>query len=147
MTNLCNYCYNSFPVESLHYFPTGEKKKHASFCMFISLCWNPQLSDAVTECKDLEALTKEPSYARVILSEIPVLRHRIGKMQLFLCFLKKISHFCSTWYKALDMVQPNPKSAVVNCTVYETSGIEGSEFQPLGWKAKMKLSDARNLVV
>lgn len=59
--------------------------------MLISLCWNPQLSDAVTECKDLEALTKAPSYARVILSEIPVLRHRIGKMQLFLCFLKKIS--------------------------------------------------------
>lgn len=80
--------------------------------MFISLCWNPQLSDAVTECKDLEVLTKAPSYARVILSEIPVLRHHTGKMQFFLCFLKKICdlYLCVTQSSGYGTTQPKVSS-------------------------------------
>jgi len=31
--------------------------------------------------------------------------------------------------------------------VYKTSGNEEFEFQPSGYKAKVKLSDARNLIV
>lgn len=51
-------------------------------------------------------------------------------------------------YKILDTNQTNkPKMSCSNCMVYKTSGNEESEFQPSGYEAKVKLSDARNLIV
>lgn len=51
-------------------------------------------------------------------------------------------------YKTLDTNQATkPKMSCSNCMVYKTSGNEESEFQLSGYKAKVKLSNARNLIV